>query len=173
MNDVAVQFVVSGAGTALLVAAISGVRAITSERAPRRRVEAIRAAQECLTLIGSDHAAMQAIAEHQRQEADALAALVRRKALAPRRWAAVGLLTGVLAVAAVLLVGGLSLLAAASPADATRTTLSGGLVGAALAFLGLFVRFLYRLVRNWQDMEPSASGGQEDLAARPLSTDGE
>ena len=69
------QFIVSGAAGALLVAAASGVRSVAAQRAPRRRVEAIRAAQDCLTVLGADHRAAEAVATHQQQEAAALAVL--------------------------------------------------------------------------------------------------
>jgi len=164
----AAQFIVSGAAGALLVAVVSGVRSVAVQRAPRRRVEAIRAAQECLTLIGADHLAAQAVATHQQQETAALAALVRRRALAPRRWAVVGVVTGVFTLGVLLLAVGAWLIVTVAPADTARSALSGGLVGAALGLLWLFIRFLYRLIRNWRHLEPAATDEPEFATSPPV-----
>jgi hypothetical protein len=170
VSGIAVQFIVSGAAGALFVAAASGVRSVAAQRAPRRRVEAIRAAQECLTVLGADHPATEAVATHQQQEAAALAALVRRKALSPRRWAALGVVTGVFTLGVLLLAVGAWLIVTVAPADTARSALSGGFVGTALGLLGLFIRFIYRLIRNWRHLEsdpPDEPEPEPEPVARP------
>lgn len=171
MSGIAVQFIVSGAAGALLVAAASGVRSVAAQRAPRRRVEAIRAAQDCLTVLGADHRAAEAVATHQQQEAAALAALVRRKALAPRRWAALGVVTGVFTLGVLLLAVGAWLIVTVAPADTARSALSGGLVGTALGLLGLFIRFLYRLIRNWRHLKSGPPDEPEPVAGPPVGAE--
>lgn len=147
MENFVVQFVVSGAGGALLVALFSGSRSVLSQRAPRNRIRAIKEAQETLDSLPSEHEGRDVIMRHQSREISGLERSLTRHQAAPRVWTLVGLFAG-LAIVAVGLVTLAFAFASSGGASSIRSWLTGGITGAAVAIIYLISALVVRLVRN-------------------------